>query len=316
MLRTALLGNKLMIHRSLLLVLLAVQGQQTTFEFHSSFWVNLHHTLYHHAFLAKNGISVNLSALSPSEAATWNEAVQYYGQNLITHDFLEAAMGRINTILARADNASTLGAPPELSKELAGILEKAAPVYRARWWPNHDRRNQEWIAAATPLVGKHEAVLKATLSRALDTQWQKSPIPVEMSYYVSNSAAYTAIFPTLITASSSSQRNVGPAMLEMLFHESGHALIVKARDELAKEAKSRKKEMPYTDLWHGLLFYTNSEIVKKQIPELEPYAEKYGFWQNNWPLALPVFEKDWKPVLEGKAHFRDALKQIVADLAK
>ena len=140
-------------------------------------------------------------------------------------------------------------------------------------WQDHDRKNREWIAAATPLVAKHEAVLKPALTRAFDTPWEKHPIRVEM-IYVTNASAYTAIFPTLITVSSSSPRTAGPAMVEVLFHESSHALIVKARDELSKEARNRKTELPYPDLWHALLFYTNSEIVRKQLPELEPYANK------------------------------------------
>jgi hypothetical protein len=305
-----------MIQRTLLLFLLASQNSQTTFDFHSSFWVNLHHTLYNQAFVQRVGRAPDLSVLNPTEVAAWNEAVAYYGESVINHDFLESDMGRINAALARAGNATSLGTPHEITKDLAAILEKVAPIYRAHWWPDHDRKNREWIAAATPLVAKHEAVLKPALARAFDTPWEKRPIHVEMSYYVTNASAYTAIFPTLITVSSSSPRTVGPAMVEVLFHESSHALIVKARDELSKETRNRKTELPYPDFWHALLFYTNSEIVKKQLPELEPYANKYGMWQNNWPLALPVFEKDWRPFLIGKGNFREALKQIVADSAK
>jgi hypothetical protein len=305
-----------MIHRTLLLFFLAFQNSQTTFDFHSSFWVNLHHTLYNQAYVQRAGRAPDLSALNPTEVGAWNEAVAYYGESVINHDFLESEMGRINAALARAGNATSLGRPLEITKDLATILEKVAPIYRAHWWPDHDRKNREWMATASPLVAKHEAVLKPALARAFDMPWEKHPIHVEMSYYVTNASAYTAIFPTLITVSSSSPRTVGPAMIEVLFHESSHALIVRAREELSKEARNRKTELPYPDFWHALLFYTNSEIVKKQLPELEPYANKYGMWQNNWPLALPVFEKDWRPFLAGKENFREALKQIVADSAK
>jgi len=309
-------------HGVLLLVLLAIPGDapaqttQTTFEFHNSLWVNLHHTLYNQSWVARAGRPPDLAALSPAEVADWNEALKYYGVSLINHEFVEVGMGRINGALARAGNAASLGSPPELSKDLSAVLEKAAAIYRAHWWPDHERKNREWIAEATPLVGKYESALKPALVRAFDTAWQKGPIHVEMSYYVTGASAYTAIFPTLITVSSSSQRSVGPAMVEVLFHESSHALVVKARDELTKEAKSRKKDLPYPDLWHALLFYTNSEIVKKQIPELEPYPAKYGMWENTWPLALPVFEKDWKPFLEGNRNFHNAIKQVVDDLPK
>lgn len=306
----------------LLLALLAIPGYalaqtaQTTFEFHNSLWVNLHHTLYNQAWVARAGSPPDLAALSPAEVDVWNEALKYYSVSLITHDFIEPAMGRINGALARAGNATSLGSPPELSKELSAVLDKAAPIYRAHWWPDHERRNREWIAEATPLVAKYESALKPALARAFDAAWQKGPIHVEMSYYVTNASAYTTLGPTLITVSASSQRTLGPAMVEVLFHESSHALVIKMRDEIAREETSRKKDLPYPDLWHALLFYTNSEIVKKQILELEPYPAKYGMWQNTWPLALPVFEKDWKPFLDGKGNFRNSLKQVVDDLLK
>jgi hypothetical protein len=40
---------------------------------------------------------------------------------------------------------------------------------------------------------------------------------------------------------------------------------------------------------------------------------KYGLWESAWPQVLPLMEKDWKPFLDGKGTFKDAIKQLVAD---
>lgn len=297
---------------ALLPLLTLGQATQTTFEFHSGIWVNLHHTLYNHAAGIKSERLPDLAALSPAETSAWNQALEFYGRSLVNHDLLETSMARMNQTLALAGNAPTPQAP-ELSKDLARILESAATIYRAHWWADHDSKNREWISSVSPLVAKYEGVLKPALARVYDTPWPKGPVRVEVSYYVTGNSAYTSLNPTLITVASGSQRNQAPAALENVFHEAGHALVQKAFAEIAKDEKSLKKELKYRDLWHALIFYTTGELVRKQLPDLEPYATKYGLWESSWPQLLPVMEKDWKPYLDGKSTFKDAIKQLVAD---
>jgi hypothetical protein len=288
------------------------QTTQTTFEFHSGFWINLHHTLFNQAAGMKAGRPPDLTDLPPAEAGVWNQALTFYGQSLVNHDLLEASMVRMNQALALAGNTSDLQAPT-LSRNMEQVLEAVAPIYQARWWPEHDKKNREWIASITVLVAKHESGLKPALARAYDTPWPKGAARVEVSYYVTGNSAYTSTEPTLITVSSRSERNQGAGGLETLFHEAGHALVQKTFAEIAKEEKSRKKDLKYRDIWHALIFYTTGELVRKQLPELEPYATKYGLWEGNWPEMLHLMEKDWKPFLEGRGAFKDAIKQLVAN---
>jgi hypothetical protein len=120
------------------------EALQTTFEFHSGFWVNLHHTLYNQVAGKQAGRAPDLSALTPAETAVWNEALDYYERNFADHDWLEPSMVRVNVPLAMAGPAASLDAS-EIPEPVIQILEKAAPVYRAHWWPEHDRKNHEWI---------------------------------------------------------------------------------------------------------------------------------------------------------------------------
>ena len=287
------------------------EAVQTTFEFHSGFWVNLHHSLYHLAAGRKAGRAPNLAALSPAETTTWNEALDYYEQNIIEHDLLEFSMIRINGPLARAGDIASLRGV-KVAQPLIEILEKAAPVYRAHWWTDHNGKNHEWIDQVTPLIANYENALKPALSHAYNTHWPKRRIRVEMSYYTTGKSAYTSLRPTLITVSSWSQRNEGPAGLETIFHEAGHGLIQKVRDEISAAANRSGKKLTHEDLWHAVIFYTTGELVRRHLPALNPYAIKYGMWENTWPNSFPVMEKNWKPFLDGHGHFKDAIDRIVS----
>lgn len=158
--------------------------RQTTFEFHNGFWVNLHHTLYNQASGRKAGRSPNLAA-----------ALDFYERNLIVQDLLALPMIRINMALAVAGESLQASVAP---KPVIDTLEQAAPVYRAHWWPEHHRKNAQWIENVTPLVAQHEKNLK-------------NRIRVEMSYYTTGKSAYTSLWPTLITISQleSAQRRRG-----------------------------------------------------------------------------------------------------------
>jgi hypothetical protein len=291
---------------------LSGEATQTTFEFHSGFWVNLHHTLYNQAAGKKAGRTPNLSGWKSAETTVWNEALDYYERNLAEHDLLEFSMIRINGALAAAGDAASLNTS-KVPKPLIQILQKAAPVYRAHWWTEHNRKNHEWIDQVTPLIAGNEKALRPALAHAYNTPWPKGRIRVEMSYYTTGKSAYTSLRPTIVTISSWSQRNEGPAALETIFHEAGHSLIQKLTDEIGKAENRLGRKLSHQDLWHAMIFYTTGELVRRNLSELVPYAIKYGMWESAWPNSLPVMEKDWKPFLDGNGDFRESVARIVAD---
>ena len=117
-------------------------GGESIFEFHNNFWVNLHHSLYEKAAAKSN---------EPTDSKEWNAAVEYYRREVVKNDLLSEEMSTINGQLSKLENAQSLKTS-SLRPELIAVLESAAPVYKTRWWPSHYRANQDWIAAATPLL--------------------------------------------------------------------------------------------------------------------------------------------------------------------
>ncbi len=275
-------------------------AQQTTFEFHSNFWVNLHHFLYKQAV-----------AKSPeqSDSEAWNHAVEVYRTDITKHELLSRDISGINIALAQIENTESLKGSG-IDAELTQTLERAAPIYKARWWPQHNRANLDWIATATPLVAKYETVMKKELSAAYQTPWPADPIRTDVAEYASWAGAYTVLDPTHITISSGP---VSQAVVESLFHEASHGMIQKISDALTAELDSQKKLFQRRAFWHAVLFYTAGEVAQRNLDDYTMFGIKNSVLDRGWPGALPILEKDWKPYLDGKIDLATAVHRLVTD---
>ena len=282
----------------------AVAQQAEIFEFHSGFWVNLHQFLWDRAMDQKS---------PPSGSADWQEAVAYYRSKLVTHDHLGDDMAAINNRLARAAGSGTL-AGAGVDAPLSAVLEKVAAEYRKAWWPEHDRNNRAWIEAARPLIAKYGAAMAKEIAAAFQTEWPREPIRVEVAVAASWEGAYTTTNPTLITISSVDKSYQGMASLEMLFHEASHSINRTVDEAIAGEARARKMLFQRRGFAHAVLFYTAGEVARRHLgPEYQPYGIKNGVMEQGWPGALAVLEKDWKPYLDGKTSFAEAVPALVKD---
>lgn len=341
-----------------------IQGPVPAFEFHSGFWINLHHFLYQQARLRKStpqsiprpapkvegsgakepATSANSlgptpgSGQAPTEALTeeerqsWAAALDYYAGNLSGHDlFVNGDMVQIKNRLAELETCPNLSGrvPPQcvsgLRAELIAALEVAAPVYRARWWAEHDRANRSWIASVSLLVRQTGGRLAQQLASVYQADWPAGRLRVDVTFNAGPFGAYTSLDPVHLTISSTDPRNQGPAALEVLFHEASHALAGAVRDAIVRECRQRGKPIPRY-LWHALLFYTTGEIVKRtlakdlSVPDAgargnyTPYAYKFDLYARGWQNYQRVLERYWQPYLDGKADFDGAVARLVSAL--
>jgi len=258
-------------------------GPLPVFEFHSGFWVNLHHTLYQEAKLRvtpvehQPGKYAHPSAetvplphpqLTQEEQRTWNDAVNYYAANYASRDLLFS-----NDLILLKDQLGDFEDCDELSgakkkscdaglpANITHLLEAAGAVYRAHLWPEHDRANRRWIASVAPLVREQGVGLSERLASIYQTRWPKDKIRVDVSAYANWSGAYTTLDPLRVTISSLDARNQGSSALEVLFHEASHGIAEPVEQAIARECKQRDKAIP-RDLWHALIFYTTGEVIR------------------------------------------------------
>jgi hypothetical protein len=307
------------------------------FEFHSNFWLNLHHFLYHQARLrqvsaedvtnspSQGGLALNIKAVKPEELsadeqAPWKEALDYYAENLSSRDLLfNGDLVNINNRLAEWEKQPDLSLSG-LRAGLIAAMQKAAPAYRAHWWAEHDRANRAWIAALEPRVARMGSEVGVRLAAAYQAQWPVEVTSVDVSYYANWAGAYTTDDPLHITISSSDPRNQNEGALEILYHEASHGLTRHVRDAIARECRSRNKPIP-RDLWHALLFYTTGEMVKRVLAlqpggahDYVPYAYQNGLYARSWPQFQPLLERYWQPYLDGKIDFDAAISRMVSNL--
>lgn len=302
------------------------------FEFHSGFWLNLHHTLYYQARQQKNqgaGPVISASSLNPTEQKAWDAAVGFYAQTYAGKDLAVALdLMLIKNQLGDFETCEDLAGLKKktcdagLPKQLTEVLNAAAPVYRAHLWQVHDRANRKWISGVAPLVRRSGVELSHRLAEIYQTDWPQERIRVDVSAYANAAGAYTSIDPLRVTVASLDARNQGAEALEILFHEASHGISDNVQDAILRECRQRDKPVP-RDLWHALLFYTTGEVIRPAVFPSDqgmpktgyvPYAVREGLYKRGWETYLRVLTDYWQPYLDGKQTFDDAVAHMVSAL--
>jgi hypothetical protein len=319
------------------------------FELHSGFWINLHHFLYLQARLTAGNPSssdngrgqappseppASLLDFPAKEILAWQDAVAFYAKDLAKRDLLlNGDMENINNRLADMetcpdlDGKSSPSCKSGLRPDLVEALERAAPVYRAHWWPEQDRANREWIAQVAPMVRQMGVELSGQLADIYQRPWPTNQLRVDVVWYGGPFGAYTSLNPTHVTISSHDARNRGVYGFEVLFHESSHALAGSVMEAIAREFRARDKPIP-RDLWHALLFYTTGEIVRRDVlygnlaaTELQnnddsapyqTYATRFGLYSGSWVRFRGLLDLYWMPYLDGRVSFDTAIARLAA----
>lgn len=303
------------------------------FRFQSGFWLNLHHFLYQQARLrserpitrtgsasargesrAAAQAAADTDSLTPEQLKAWNAALDYYAEALARRDLLfdnyMVLMKNRLAELATAPDLSTSG----LRQEVINAMETAAPVYRAHWWPEHDRANREWLARLEPMLDRMGTRLAQELSTVYQADWPDGPVVVDIAIYAGRVGGYTSLDPVHVTVSSADPRNQDEAALEILFHEASHGLARAVADAIARECRARNKPIP-RDLWHAVLFYTTGEVVRRTLAAQRPgaympYAYRHGLYARGWQNFQWLLERHWQPYLDGKVDFDRAIARM------
>jgi hypothetical protein len=334
---------------ALLLCAAPVRAQQDAetpaFEFHSGFWLNLHHFLYREGRIriaeSRAGASqtpeplaaASTDGMTPEQQRAWNAAVTAYAADWSSRDLLlNGDMVVANNRLAELENCPELSGKnrPEceagLRPDLVAALNQAAAVYRARWWTDQDRENRAWIAAVAPLVRQMGADLAGQLSIIYQREWPRGPTRVDVVWSAEPLGAYTTLNPVHVVIASNDPRNQGPASFEVLFHEASHSLSEGVSQAIANACRERDKPIP-RDLWHALLYYTTGEMTRRvyaRTPSLAgatdsasdytPYADRNGLYDKDWSQYRRLLETYWQPYLDGKISFDTAIARMVSAL--
>lgn len=297
------------------------------FEFHSGFWINLHHFLYEQAAIATAGprgtpheaelaTDASMAAgLSEDESKTWSDALVYYRAKIIRNDLAsDEDMVTIKNRLEDLEGATSVDRS-DLDPKLVSILDAAAPIYRTHWWFLHDKANQEWIAAVLPLIDKQGMGLSQQIAGAFETAWPDRPLRVDVVAYANYAGSYTTLHPARITISSVDGGNQDITALEVVFH-AGSGAMIDAISATVNRAYATARRDPPPEITPMILFFTSGFLVKQLYPNYTPYADRFELWAEGSRTGYrAALVKDWQPRLEGKVTLDTALAQLAANFS-
>ena len=298
------------------------------YEFVSSPWVNLHNFLlqqgksargYDDDALGTRGYvpedTVAGRQLTPSERARWTAA-----ETFLSGAEFEDRMG-IDSLVIGVTNPLAAAAPDGtlddvvLRSDLRRVLLDVMPIYRAVWWPGHDTRNQRWVAAMRRELRGRERCLVLRAEEVFRAPWPASPIRVDASVYANWFGAYSTHRPTHITVSANARGTQETFGLEVLLHETGHAMMSAIDSALSVEAARQHKLLP-RQLSHLILFYTAGALVREAQPTHVPFADAFGIWDQNDVARRyrELMEREWQPYLSGSRTFCETISAVVREL--
>jgi hypothetical protein len=291
-----------------------------TFDFHSGFLMNLHHFLFNLATRQQELDQMRWPvAPTAAEMTTLRAAVAFYHDNYAQRDLLfDDVMGSIKTALSVDDalrSPRTLPLPPPL----IAILDSVAPIYARCIWAEQDLRNQAWIRDVKLLDSRYGAEIQRDAEHYLASPFPRTPVRIDLVVETGKrQGAYTDVQAVLPSGRANYQ---GLASLEMLYHEAAHVEST-AKLEQAIEAQLKQTHRdPDSELWHALQFYTVGTIVKDVLKRrgglgYEPYADKVGLFKAPWSQFVPLIEGDWRPYMDGRERFDEAIAHMVDKLPR
>ena len=296
------------------------------FEFHSGFWINLHHYLYLRGLPSTTARFSPLPSMSGSDRKKWDEAVTFYREHIVQRDFVsDEYLWKMDAYLAKMESAPTLSGE-FIGNAAANALMLAAPIYNQYWWPRHDAANRFWIELAHPLVMNLAEQMRLQVTNAYEAEWPATMIRVDVSVYANWGGAYTntedsGLVHTVMSSTEAGYRGV--ATLEMLFHEASHAMVDgetgKLGEAINAQAKAHGIVVP-EQLWHALIFYTTGEFARRDLDRVgvrdyEPYAAKQDLWARGWQDYRSVLELFWQAHMDGHLSLDEAMSKIMSALA-
>ena len=296
------------------------------FTFRQSFWLNLHHFLYVLGRARNNepdsrraavaGASIEgqeiLGRPEPDRTA-WDKAVANYASSVSKKDLVfDRSLSLLTkTIGDVGDNAPALSSA--IDAPVREALWAAAPIYRGVWGGRHSMANQERTAELKKLIAQYGNAIAGEVSRAYRTRWPEAGFHVDVVAYAQWAGAYSTV-GRLIVLGSLDRAQAGTQGLESIFHEAMHQWD-NATDRAIQEIATKSGRPVPRALSHSLIFYTAGYVVAKLVPAHRPYAMINGLWDNRGLVDKEKLDRFWRPYLEGKTGFDEAMESLLEALA-
>ncbi len=304
-----------------------VLARTRAFEFHGSFWADLHHFLYVVARsrlktpdAARDAVvqapeELEKAGLSAAERETMDSAIAVYAKSFARRDLIfDEGAARQSAAIARLESRPSAAGAEGVEPQLASALDLAAPVWRRSFWPRHVRRHRAWVREVLPILAKHSDAMLRGIENAYGVRWPEGPLRVDLVAYANWAGAYTnETKPPRTTMSTTDPTYAGTGALEMLFHEASHTFDQSILRLLSDEGRRQGRTIP-RGLSHALVFDTAGELAAARVPGYVPAGEKGLYKRGEWfrePLT-----RIWHPHVAGRVALADAVRDLVAEVGE
>ena len=300
---------------ALALTTVASAQQQRLFDFHSSFWMNLH--TYLHA-LARAGAPIVEplpDTASDEDRARWDAAVASYRERYGKRSLLfDKELVDMTWRIAAAESRPTLEGI-DIDPATRAILESVAPVYRRHRWPAHDAANQRFIESMNPLLAAHGGTIAKRLAQSYGKTWPERGVRTDLVHNGGPPGnAHTTSDPWHITFASADPNLQGLPGFEVLFHEASHGWDEVLMKEVGAAAARLGIRAP-RNLWHAILFFNAGAITTDVLAAAGTRGYRQYMEVNKVfaDLHAPV-AKHWPAFLAADISRDEAITRILKEL--
>ncbi len=255
------------------------------FEFHSNYWMNLHHFLYQKAsgeqlrnlqqdgnqFL-EIGEEEIYDTLNSEQVQALDDAIAYYKENIASKSLLFELNNERIWLQNQYENISIIDTT--FTKKYTQILNQVSPIYKQSFWPIHKAHNRYIVEHHLSIIKTLENSVIPKMEQLSLKKWpSRTKVRVDITTYSNYAGAYTVKRPKFnIFISSIDPNSKKLAFIETVFHEGSHLLFNldgTFRSRISELFNKKKLNIKYPrSLWHVSLFYLCGRTLQDEFKKM------------------------------------------------
>lgn len=293
-------------------------------DFHSNFWINLHHYLYQKAKRIKQNKADTpnpwdaeqaiIDSFSPVQKQVHQTAINYYQEHMIELSLLWD-LSLLNAQLSLFQGFNIDNKPYQST--LFKVLNDVAPIYRQKLWPLHHQKNLAVLKAHQSDLTASEAQVIKKMEHFSGKNWpSRNTTRVDLTAYANWAGAYSTPLGYIYISSLDPDLKTS-AFVEIVWHEAAHVLFdwESPIQQFVHQNKGDADNRTYRNIWHSVMFYLSGQAVKEYYQS--QHKEHIILMRSKkiyHRYLTPTFIQALDAWYQGKSSREDALQKVIKEI--